>query len=67
MVIDTIVLSQVAKDRKIGDEADLQRRINFARNQGLMNHLLVAVGQQATTEEAASQGLRRRGGEGRDG
>jgi peptidyl-prolyl cis-trans isomerase C len=51
MVVDTILLSQVAKDRKIGDEADLQRRVAFARNQGLMNHLLYAVGQQAVTEE----------------
>jgi peptidylprolyl isomerase/peptidyl-prolyl cis-trans isomerase C len=51
MYIDTILLSQVAKDRKIVDEADLQRRITFARNQGLMNHLLSVVGQQAVTDE----------------
>src|ERR1700736_732062 len=31
MLIDTILLSQVAKDRKIVDEADLQRRITFAQ------------------------------------
>lgn len=52
MYIDTILLSQVAKDRKIFDEADIQRRITFARNQGLMNHLLAVVGQQAVTEES---------------
>jgi peptidyl-prolyl cis-trans isomerase C len=52
MLIDTILLSQVAKDRNIVDEADLQRRITFARNQGLMNHLLAGVGQQAVTEDA---------------
>jgi peptidylprolyl isomerase/peptidyl-prolyl cis-trans isomerase C len=52
MLIDTILLGQVAKDRKIEDEADIQRRINFARNQGLMNHLLSVVGQQAVTEES---------------
>jgi peptidyl-prolyl cis-trans isomerase C len=51
MLIDTILLAQVAKDRKIEDEADIQRRITFARNQGLMNHLLAVVGQQAVTEE----------------
>jgi peptidyl-prolyl cis-trans isomerase C len=52
MYIDTILLSQVAKDRKIVDEADLQRRMTFARNQGLMNQLLSTVGQQAVTEES---------------
>jgi len=52
LLTDTILLAQVAKDRKIEDEADIQRRITFARNQGLMNHLLSVVGQQAVTEEA---------------
>lgn len=52
LTIDTILLAQAAKDRKIEDEADLQRRMTFARNQGLMNHLLTVVGQQAVTEEA---------------
>lgn len=52
MITDTILLAQVAKDRKVVDEADLQRRIDFARNQGLMNHLLTVVGQQAVTEDA---------------
>lgn len=52
MFIDTVLLSQVAKDRKLVDEADLQRRINFARNQGLMTHLLTVVGQQAVTEDS---------------
>ncbi len=50
MLIDTIILSQVANERKIVDQADIDRRIAFARNQGLMNHLLVVVGQQAVTE-----------------
>lgn len=52
MLIDSVLLSQVAKDRHIADEADLQRRANFARNQSLANHLLVVVGEQAVTEEA---------------
>ncbi|ABD88545.1 peptidylprolyl isomerase [Rhodopseudomonas palustris] len=52
LVIDSMVLAQVAKDRKIADEADLQRRASYARNQGLMNHLLEVVGQQAVTEDA---------------
>jgi len=52
MLIDTVLLSQVAKNRNIVDEADIQRRVEFARDQGLMNHLLVTVGRQAMTEEA---------------
>ncbi len=51
MVVDTILLSQLANERKIGNEADLQRRITFARNQGLMNQVLADVGQKAVTEE----------------
>jgi peptidylprolyl isomerase/peptidyl-prolyl cis-trans isomerase C len=52
MYIDTILLSQVAKERNIVDEADLQRRTTFARNQGLMNHFLSVVGRQAVTEQS---------------
>ena len=52
MYIDTILLSKVANERKIVDEADIQRRVTFARNQGLMNNLLSTVGQQAVTDEA---------------
>src|SRR5262245_61079649 len=40
MLIDTILLSKLAKERNIGDEANLERRVTFARNQGLMNQLL---------------------------
>lgn len=52
MLIDTILLAQVANERKTVDEADIERRITFARNQGMMNHLLVVVGQQAATESS---------------
>lgn len=52
MYIDTILLSKVANDRKIVDDADLQRRVSFARNQGLMNNLLTIVGEQAVTDES---------------
>jgi peptidyl-prolyl cis-trans isomerase C len=52
MVIDTVLISQAAKDQKIADEADLQRRMTFARNQGLMNELLEVTGQRAVTEES---------------
>jgi len=52
ILTDTTLLAQEAKDRNIADEADLQRRMTLARNQGLTTHLLSAVGQQAVTEEA---------------
>jgi peptidyl-prolyl cis-trans isomerase C len=52
MLIDTIILSTEAKKQKIGDEADLQRRMTYARNQGLMNELLVATAERAATDEA---------------
>jgi peptidyl-prolyl cis-trans isomerase C len=52
MLIDATLLSQAAKDQKIGDEADLQRRMTYARNQGLMNELLAVTGQRAITEKA---------------
>lgn len=52
ILIDGVLLSQAAKDRNIVDEADLQRRATFTRNQGLANHLLTVIGQQAVTEEA---------------
>ena len=51
MLIDSTLLAQVANERKIVDDADIQRRINYARNQGLMNHLLAVVAQEAVTEE----------------
>lgn len=52
ILIDGVLLSQAAKDRHIVDEADLQRRATFTRNQGLANHFLTVIGQQAVTEEA---------------
>lgn len=52
VLIDTILLSQAAKDRNIADQADLQRRMTYARNQGLMNQLLSVTSQQAMTDEA---------------
>jgi peptidyl-prolyl cis-trans isomerase C len=52
MYIDTILISQAAKDNKVINEADLQRRITFARNQGLMNNYLTTVGEQAVTDDS---------------
>lgn len=52
MLVDQIALSKIAQERKIEDTADMQRRIAFARNQGLMTQLLAVVGSQAVTEDA---------------
>ena len=52
MLIDSVLLANVAKDRKIADEADLQRRMTYARNQGLMYQLLARTGEEAMTEDA---------------
>jgi len=55
ILIDTVLLAEVAKERKIEEDADIQHRITFARNQGLMNHVLSTVSKQAVTEEAISK------------
>jgi peptidyl-prolyl cis-trans isomerase C len=55
MLIDTIVLSGEATRQKIGDEADLQRRMTYARNEGLMNLLLATTAAQAATDDAVRQ------------
>ena len=52
MLIDTVILSEEATRQKIGDQADLQRRMTYARNQGLMNQLLAVTAQRAATDEA---------------
>lgn len=52
MLIDATMLGQAANERKIIDQADLQRRETFARNRGLMNHLLLTVGETAITDAA---------------
>ena len=49
---DVIVMSDAAKKEKIGDEADLRRRMEFARNKALMESLLVETGRNAVTEAA---------------
>lgn len=49
---DLIVLSDTAKQRKIGEESDLRRRMEFARNKALRDQLLSVTGQSAMTEAA---------------
>lgn len=55
MMIDTMLLAQVAAEQKMTDDPDTQRRVTFARNEGLSNHLLLMTGQQAVTDEAMHQ------------
>jgi peptidyl-prolyl cis-trans isomerase C len=52
MMIDGMLLAHVADERKIVDEADLQRRITFARNQGLADNLLIVTAKQAVTDDS---------------
>ncbi|MGJ4996980.1 peptidylprolyl isomerase [Bradyrhizobium sp. HKCCYLS3077] len=58
MMVDTILLAEVARERKVIDEADIARRTNFARNQGLMTHLLRQVGESAVNEETVRKAYR---------
>jgi peptidylprolyl isomerase/peptidyl-prolyl cis-trans isomerase C len=48
---DTILLSKAATDQKVGDEADLRRRIAYTRNKALMEKLLEVTGQKAVGED----------------
>lgn len=49
---DVIVMSDEAKKRKIGDEADLRRRMQYARNKALRDDLLSVTARDAVTEAA---------------
>lgn len=55
MIIDTTLLAQIAAARKIVDDPDTQRRVAYAHNEGLANHLLLETGLQAATDEAVRQ------------
>jgi peptidyl-prolyl cis-trans isomerase C len=49
---DVIVLAQAAEQQKVGDRADLKRRLAFDRNKVLMEALLYDVGHAALSDEA---------------
>ncbi len=51
-VTDMILLSKAAEAKKIPDDADFKRRLNFARNKVLMETLLLGEGKGAVTAEA---------------
>jgi peptidyl-prolyl cis-trans isomerase C len=49
---DMILLSKAAEAKKIPDEPDFKRRLNFARNKVLMESLLLGEGKGAVSNEA---------------
>ncbi len=48
---DLIVLSKAAQDKGLVDEADLQRRMTYARNKALRDRLLQAAADAVTAED----------------
>jgi peptidyl-prolyl cis-trans isomerase C len=49
---DVVLLSKMAQSRNVGDEAELQRRMEFTRQKALMEKMLQVTAQSAVTEEA---------------
>ncbi len=49
---DLIVISDEATKQKVGDEADLRRRMQFARKKALRDDLMAATARDAVTETA---------------
>ena len=52
LVVDSILLAQLAEARHVVDQADIDRRVTFARNQGLADNLLIVAGKEAVTDES---------------
>jgi len=52
LVTDSILLAQMAEARHVVDQADIDRRVAFARNQGLADNLLIVAGKEAVTDES---------------
>ncbi len=51
-LIDMKIVSKAAEDKKIGEQADFKKKLDFARNRLLMDNLLAAEGKAALTDEA---------------
>jgi parvulin-like peptidyl-prolyl isomerase len=49
---DTIIFSKAAAERKVVDDAEVQRRIAFARNKVMMEQFFQAAANEAATESA---------------
>ena len=51
-LVDTVVLAKVAEQQNLANDAIVQRRVNFARNQALMERLLQTTAKAAVTDES---------------
>jgi peptidyl-prolyl cis-trans isomerase C len=51
-LVDSIVLAKAARKQNLADDPMVQRRVEFTRNQALMEKLLQSVGRAAATDEA---------------
>jgi len=51
-LIDMKIVAKAAEDKKIADQADFKRKLDFARNRLLMDNLLAAEGKAALTDDA---------------
>ncbi len=51
-LIDMKIVSKAAEDKKIAEQADFRKKLDFARNRLLMDNLLAAEGKAALTDEA---------------
>jgi peptidyl-prolyl cis-trans isomerase C len=52
LTIDAMLLAKIAKERNIVNEADIERRTTFARNQGLADNLLIATSKEVVTDDS---------------
>ncbi len=51
-LIDMKIVAKAAEDKKIGEQADFKKKLDFARNRLLMDNLLAAEGKAALTDAA---------------
>ena len=51
-LIDMKIVAKAAEDKKIAEQADFKKKLDFARNRLLMDNLLAADGKAALTDEA---------------
>lgn len=51
-LIDMKIVAKAAEEKKIAEQADFKKKLDFARNRLLMDNLLAAEGKAALTDEA---------------
>ncbi|HLH94779.1 MAG TPA: peptidylprolyl isomerase [Xanthobacteraceae bacterium] len=52
-LVDSVILAKAALKDNLGSDAEVQQRVEFSRNQALMERLLQVTGRAAATDEAA--------------